>query len=369
MRILYFTRDYTTHDYRFLTSLAGSGLEVFSLRLERRDFRYEARALPGNIRQVDWAGGRAPLSPGALPDLLPHLKNVIAEIKPELVHAGPIPSSAYLTVLAGFRPLVSMSWGSDLLYEINRDAAAAAAATTALAGTTVMVCDCQAVQRRAETLGFPAERVVIFPWGVDLVRFRPGGGAKLRRGLGWDDDHFVVLSTRSWEPVYGVDVTVKAFAQAARRRPELRLLLLGGGSQEKLICGLIAENGLEDRVHFAGQVGQAALPDYYRAADLYVSSSHSDGSSVSLMEALACGRAALVSDIPGNIEWIEDGKTGWLFRDGDENGLAEKLEKIAGRRNDLVAIGQAARALAETRADWNTNFQKLLSAYQMAVNP
>lgn len=368
MRILYFTRDYTTHDYRFLTSLAGSGLEVVSLRLEKKDFRFEARLLPGNIRQVDWAGGRAPLTPGALPDLLPHFKRVIAEVRPHLVHAGPIPSSAYLTTLAGFHPLVSMSWGSDLLYEIDRDPAAAAAAKTALDGTSVMVCDCQAVQRRAETLGFPAERVVIFPWGVDLEDFRPGGGNELRHKLGWDDDHFIILSTRSWEPVYGVDVTVKAFALAARRRPEIRLLLLGGGSQDKLIRGLIAENNMEGRVHFAGQVGQAALPAYYRAADLYVSSSHSDGSSVSLMEALACGRAALVSDIAGNAEWVEDGITGWLFRDGDERGLAEKLEQISGQRNDLDAIGQAARALAEARADWNANFQKLLSAYQMAVN-
>ena len=56
----------------------------------------------------------------------------------------------------------------------------------------------------------------------------------------------------------------------------------------------------------------------YRAADLYLSASHSDGSSVSLMEALGCGLPVLVSDIPGNREWVTDGEQGWLFPDGDD---------------------------------------------------
>jgi glycosyltransferase involved in cell wall biosynthesis len=367
LRILYFTRDYTTHDYRFLTSLAENGLEVFSLRLEKKHFRYEERPLPEKIRQVEWAGGGAPQLPAGMLNLLPYLKRVIKEVKPDLIHAGPIPSTAFLTALAGFRPLVSMSWGSDLLFEIDLDHNTMQSAKCALEGSSIMVCDCQAVQRRAEELGFPPEKVVIFPWGIDLDHFQPGDGRFLRAKLGWNDGHFVVLSTRSWEPIYGVDVTIRGFALASRQRPELRLLLLGGGSQEKLIRGLVAEFGIEDKTFFGGQVGQKELPDYYRTCDLYVSSSHSDGSSVSLMEALACGRPALVSDIPGNAEWIEPGRQGWLFRDGDDRELQEKLESIFKERDKLVEIGRNARELAEVRADWKVNFQKLLYAYQLAV--
>ncbi len=83
--------------------------------------------------------------------------------------------------------------------------------------------------------------------------------------------------------------------------------------------------GVLDRVHFGGQVGQKDLPRWYHMADLYISPSHVDGSSVSLMEALASGLPCLVSDIPGNREWIEDGVNGWLFRDGDVDDLAEKI--------------------------------------------
>ena len=125
----------------------------------------------------------------------------------------------------------------------------------------------------------------------------PDEAALLRERLGWQGA-FTILSLRSWEPVYGVDVVLRGFARAAKADPRLRLFLLGGGSLAGQIQGLLQQEGLHERVRLGGQVSQAALPGYYRAADLYVSASHSDGSSVSLLEALASGVPALVSDIP-----------------------------------------------------------------------
>jgi glycosyltransferase involved in cell wall biosynthesis len=85
------------------------------------------------------------------------------------------------------------------------------------------------------------------------------------------------------------------------------------------------------------------------------------------MEALASGLPALVSDIPGNREWLENSPAGWLFGDGDEVGLAEGIMKAYHQRQDLAKVGQAARHLAEERADWRKNFQVLLTAYQIAM--
>ena len=117
-----------------------------------------------------------------------------------------------------------------------------------------------------------------------------------------------------------------------------------------------------DRVQFAGQVRQDDLPDYYCSADLYVSASHSDGSSVSLMEALASGLPAIVSDIPGNREWITPGEQGWLFPDGDDEALASLILQ-AYRSAPLPALS-SRRQLAEQRADWPRNF-KTIEAYQL----
>ena len=83
--------------------------------------------------------------------------------------------------------------------------------------------------------------------------------------------------------------------------------------------------GVLDRVQFGGQVSQRDLPRWYHKADLYISPSHIDGSSVSLMEALACGLPALVSDIPANREWVSEGVNGWLFPDGNADILADRF--------------------------------------------
>ncbi len=119
---------------------------------------------------------------------------------------------------------------------------------------------------------------------------------------------------------------------------------------------------------FPGQVNQADLPRYYRMADLYVSASHSDGSSISLLEAMACGRASLVSDIPGNREWVDPGDNGWWFRDGDADSLAQGILQAIEQRERLPAMGRSARRIAEQRADWEKNFPHLLDGYRLALS-
>jgi glycosyltransferase involved in cell wall biosynthesis len=369
LRILYFTRDYTPHDHRFLSALAATPHEIFSLRLERRGMQREDRPLPPQVTQVAWRGGARPLSVLDGVGLLPDLRRVLRELRPDVVHAGSIQTAALLTALSGFRPLVSMSWGSDLLKDAERNRRWRWATRHTLNHTTVLVGDCQAVADKAAAFGFPRQRVVLFPWGVDLGRFQPGAEPELRDRLGWPEDAFLLLSNRSWEPLYGVDVVVRAFIQAARQEPRLRLLLLGGGSQSAHLRQILIQSGLMERVHFGGQISNADLPRYYRAADLYLSASHSDGSSVSLMEALGCGRAVLVSDIAGNLEWITPGEQGWLFADGDAAALERGMLRAAGLdAARLAQMGRAARALAEARADWSKNFPKLLDAYRLALS-
>jgi glycosyltransferase involved in cell wall biosynthesis len=282
-----------------------------------------------------------------------------------VVHAGPVQTTAWMTAKVGFKPLVTMSWGSDLLVDSERDRRMQQLTDFTLKRTTILVGDCDAVRQKAVAFGFPAERVITFPWGVDLDSFTPDGEDHgLRQRAGWIDE-FVVLHLRSWESIYGVDVFARAFARAAQERPELRLFLLGNGSMAAKLRQILMP--VMHQVNFVGRVGQEKLPAYYRASDLYVSASHSDGSSVSLMEALASGLPVLVSDIPGNKEWITEGQQGWLFPDGNADLLAEKLVAAVDQSSSLPEYGYQARQLALARADWPKNFEKLLEAYQMAA--
>lgn len=373
MRILYFTRDYTTHDRRFLTALSKTEHQVAYLRLERGRHQLEDRPLPPGIKMVPWAGGRRPVNFWDGPQLLSDLKRVIGEFKPDLIQSGPLQRSAFLVALIRFEPLVSVSWGYDLLRDASRNSMWRWATRYTLKHSAAMLGDCDTIRQKAISFGMDPERIITFPWGVDLHHFSlfsnggGEGGACLRQRLGWGENTFVLLSTRGWEPIYGVELIAKSFARVAHQYSELRLLMLGNGSQASLLKGIFIKEGVLEKVHFAGQVSNAVLPRYYQAADLYVSASHSDGTSISLLEAMACAKPALVSDIPGNREWVTPGENGWWFQDGDIGSLVEALSGALQERNRLPKMGYAARLLAEQRADWERNFPKLFKAYNIAL--
>jgi len=379
MRILYFSRDYTTHDHRFLSALAKTDHQVFYLRLEGGGLVLEDRPLPPEIERVEWPGG---IRPATFKDgfrLLNDLRRVIRRVKPDLVHAGPIQRSAFLVALAGFRPLVSMSWGYDLLHDAQINPFWRWATRYTLHRSAAIVGDCDTIRQLAISYGMPDDRIVTFPWGIDLQHFniqtftctdhslideRSPASIGLRS---MNVPTFNLLSTRSFEPIYGIDVIARAFVIAAKKHPNLRLTLLGEGSQSTTIRQILLIGAVYDRVLFPGHVSFSDLPSLYRNADLYISASHSDGTSISLLEAFACGTPAIVSDIPGNREWITPGENGWLFPDGDAEALASAILSAIDKHQNLPEMGRKARLLAEERADWDKNFPLLEKAYAIAM--
>jgi len=362
MRVIYFSKDYTSHDHRILSALSETDPEVHFLRLQRSQRIQEYRALPDSIGTIDWIGGSEANPAFEEPKYASDLKRVIEEIKPDLIHAGPVQSCAYLTALTNFTPLLTMSWGYDILRDAQEGNGRKIAEFT-LSRSSLLACDCEAVASAANDLGMPRDKMVIFPWGVDLNHFSPGSAEELRAKLGWQDA-FIILSTRALTPIYGVDILVEGFIQAAKLRADLRLLILHDGILREDLERKLREANLEDRAHFVGRVGFDRLPAYYRAADLYLSASRSDGSSISLLEAMASGLAALVSNIPGNCEWVELEKSGWWFEDGQSHSLAKAIAIAVKDESILKAYGENAREIAVLRANWDVNFQLLVHAYQ-----
>ena len=354
MRVLYLSRGGNPHDRRILTALAGTEHHVFFLPTEvpadsEREF------VPENVELLDSAGSLDPEK----------FRVILDRVRPDLIHAGPIQTGAYLVAQTNWHPLVSMSWGSDLLVDAQ-SGEGKDKAVYALSASDVLLCDCQTVREAAIRLGMPGDRIVVFPWGVDLEQFSPDQESALRKKLGWRDK-FVILSTRSWEPLYGVDLIVTAFVEASNQDPSLRLLMVGDGSQRAELIDRFERAGLSDRIRAPGTVEPEELPGYYRASDLYVSASHSDGTSVSLLESMACELPAIVSDIPSNQEWVVPEGNGWWFQDGSATELSDRLLQAAASQQ-LHDMGNRARQIAEERGDWNLNFRKLLDAYEMAIS-
>ena len=360
MRVIYFSLDYSPHDHRFLAALAETEHEVHYVRLQRGARQVEDRIVPSKIEQVLWAGGQGPFRWRDLPRLTFDFQRLTKEIKPDLIHAGPIQTCAFIALLSGFRPILTMSWGFDLMEDVDKNNWMKWVTRYTLKRSTFFTSDAQVTRNKAVAYGMNPDRTVVFPWGVDLQHFKPSSTVHRPSST-------VLFCNRSWESRYGVDVLAKAFVKVAQQNPDVELLLIGGGSQAQVIRQILQRGGVLERVHMPGHVSQKDLPRWYHMADLYLSPSHVDGSSVSLMEALACGLPCLVSDIPDNKEWVTEGENGWLFPDGDADALAAKILTVIAQRESLPEIGRAARRSAERRADWQKNFGQLLVAYGQTI--
>jgi L-malate glycosyltransferase len=361
MKIIYFSKSYTPHDYRFLSSLSQTEHEVYYLKLEANARQTEDRPIPENIQQLLWSGGQGELRWRDVPRLTLDLNRLIKKIKPDLIHAGPIQNCAFITALSRFHPFLAMSWGYDLVMDADKSGWMQRVTRFTLKRADFFTSDANVSRDKAVAYGMDPQKTVIFAWGTDIEHFTQ---KKFQRS---SVKTFTLFCSRTWESIYGVDVLAKAFVKVANANPDVNLILLGGGSQASKIRQILMNGGVMEKVHFGGYIAQADLPRWYHSADLYISASHVDGSSVTLMEALASGLPCLVSDIPGNREWIEDGVNGWLFHNGDVNDLTEKILNAIKNRKLFETIGTAARKTAEQKADWKKNFGKLLETYERIV--
>ena len=363
MRILYFSKGYTPHDYRFLSSLSQTDNEIAFMQLEPVTRQTEDRDIPKSVKKIAWAGGKKVFRWRDALHLTLDLQRVIREIQPDIIHAGPIQTCAFLVALAGFPRLLTMSWGYDLMMDADKSPLFHFITKYTLKRSAYFTSDAAVTRDKAVLLGMDARRMIIFPWGVDIDHFVPTRLEQRKTSEHGGQEAVTLFCSRTWEAIYGVDVLANAFVNVARECPYVNMILLGGGSMETSIRKTLLEGGVIGRVSFGGQVAQCDLPRWYWQSDVYISSSHVDGTSVSLLEAMACGLPCLVSDIPGNLDWVVEGVNGWTFRDGDVDDLTEKIFFAIRNRELLQKIGDASRRTSVARADWKKNFGSLLEAY------
>lgn len=363
MRILYFTKNYTTHDRRFLAKIRERH-EVFFLQLENDGETYEQRPVPSGVEVVSWAGIERSADPEAWLRLMPAFEQVIQNVRPHLIQAGPIQSCGFMTALSGFHPFVMMSWGYDVLVDSQRDDFWRWLTRFTIQRADRLVCDCRHVSARIRELaGCEEQKIVEFPWGVELTQFDDG-----ERTKPLNEPSFVVISTRTWREDYGTSVLLDAFRLAYQREPRLKLVLLGGGPMSGTIQDYLTQHRLGEAVRLVGLRPEEELPEWLRSADLYLSTAPSDGSSISLLGALAAGLPVVVSDNPSNREWVRDNACGWLANPGDPRSFAAALvEAVRTTPEQRQKMGRTNRDIAVKRANWDENFALLLNVYEQLL--
>ncbi|WP_174591724.1 glycosyltransferase family 4 protein [Methanocella conradii] len=173
-------------------------------------------------------------------------------------------------------------------------------------------------------------QVIKIPYAIDTSRFTPGNGYKVRKKYSIIDNK-ILLYVGRMAGNKRVDVILRSLSIVKKFIPDIKFICIGNinyphDDEYKKLRKIVVANGLEENVIFTGSVDDVDLPDYFRAADIYVTSSVHEGFCIPLIEAMACGKPVIGSACTAIPETIGEG--GIVFSPCDEQALAQLIVRI-----------------------------------------
>ena len=273
------------------------------------------------------------------------LTRIISKFKPSIIHVHQANSYAFMAVLANRSkiPLVLTTWGSDVLLLPQKGFLQRAMVRFVLKKATVITADAN----------FMAEAIhqLIGKKEVNIANF----GVEFQKNNEVITREFIIYSNRMHEPLYNIDQLIYQLKDFLLENPKWKLIIAAEGTQTTYLKKIVANEFPKNTIEFVGFLSPEENILYYKKAMLYISIPKSDGTSISLLEAMAYGCLPITSDLPANKEWITTLENGII----SHGNLTQDVEKAL--TLDRVAIQEKNKMIIENRATKETN-KRLFSA-------
>ena len=246
--------------------------------------------------------------------------------------------------------VLASAWGSDMLVTPQRHAAYRWLTQAILRQAALCTSDSQHMTAVMQQLG--ARQVLTFPFGLDALPPAPQQPKQ----------PWIFYANRGLEPVYQPLRVLELFAAIAAWQPQAQLVVANSGSQLAAMQAWVQRAGLDARVQFVGRLAAAEQAHWYDCAQWYISLPHSDSVAVSVLEAMAHGCIALLSDLPANRELVQDGANGWIVPDAVQGQALQDLAAAT-----LPALLAQADAVAQANRQWVQQHGLFAPAVQQLV--
>jgi len=287
-------------------------------------------------------------------------RGTVARLRPDLVHAHYVSDYGFLAAITGRHPLVVSAWGSDLLVDPKRSVVTRAMVRWVLSRSQLVTYDSRQVAGAARGLGARPAQLLEVVMGVEeeYMKLASKAPPPARRAP-------LIVSLRSLErPLYNVELILRAMPDVLRAQPEAHLVIGNDGALRPHLEQVAAELGVSGSVEFVGFVERpGALAELLSRAAVYVSIPSSDGTSVTLLEAMAAGAYPVVSDLLSNGEWIDKGGGG-LVRVGAPRELAAAIVRGLADPDRRESAARRNLDVVRSRGLWEQNMQRVEDAYR-----
>jgi glycosyltransferase involved in cell wall biosynthesis len=206
---------------------------------------------------------------------------------------------------------------------------------------------------------FPQARTTVIHNGIDGAVFHPGSAAGVRESLGLTDEQVLVGAVGNFRPAKGLEVFVEAAGALAERDARYRFVIAGERDAAIFprVQDRVRELGLEDRLHVLGF--RSDIGDVFRALDVYVSSSHREGFSLTTVQALASGVSVVATRSGGPEEILEHNDSGLLVPVGNPKAIADAVHRVV--TDPALASRLSKAGLARAR---DFSLERMLGRYE-----
>lgn len=349
----------SSHIQKWVQGLAGQGLQIglFSLHYFNEDLY---KNLPG-FTTLNNPASRAARSLFSKLGYLKHTANIKKQLqlfKPDILHAHYATSYGLLAAKTKFKPLIISAWGSDV-YDFPKGSALHKRLLKNVLGKAELICSTSHCMKE-ETRKYTDGKIEVVPFGVDTELFAPQERMPKQE--------VTIGIIKSLEKKYGIGFLIRAFWETLRMNPgkNLRLLIVGDGSRKAEYVKLCEELGIAGQVTFTGRVDHNEIANYHRQIDIFVSLSVLDSESfgVSLVEAMACGKPVVASDVAGFKEVLGSDKCGLLVPRNNWKEAALAINRYIQDPKLAEEAASHARQRVLQHYDWKKNLAQMVSIYQ-----
>lgn len=230
----------------------------------------------------------------------------------------------------------------------------------------VLVCNGERRLARQYSVGTDEQFITIYT-GIDIAEFSPLiDRSVVRKDLGIDLDVKLIGTVARLSEQKAPSDFIYAAALVHESEPDIHFLWVGDGPLESESRELVQTLGLQDHFHFAGF--RSDIPNVLSSFDCFVLSSHWEGFSLAVLEAMATGLPIVATRVTGADEAIVDGQNGFLVEIGDINGIAAAIKKIADDNQLALDMGALSRKYAEDKFPFERMISELDKLYMELVD-
>jgi glycosyltransferase involved in cell wall biosynthesis len=228
-----------------------------------------------------------------------------------------------------------------------------------LIAADVVIVNSAKVREELLERGLPIRRIQVIPNGVDASEFCLSSE--------WPNDDGYILFVGRLVAQKGVDLLLQAFSVILRRWPQSHLIILGDGDLELYFKRMVRYLGIGHRVRFVSWQTGPALVRFFQGSQAVVVPSYYEPFGMVALEAMACGRPVIVSEVGGLSEIVEDGIQGYFIPPGDYLELARRLSSLISSPRQRQEMGASARTRALTY-NWETSASQTLNLYNCIIS-